>query len=85
MVPWFIVGFLVLVAARSIGVTPKALAEPAGATAGVLTIVSMAALGLGVDVRALASAGPRASAVVTLSLALIGVVALVLVWTLGLA
>lgn len=85
LVPWFIVGFLVLVAARSLGVTPKALAAPASTTAGVLTIVSMAALGLGVDVRALASAGPRASAVVTLSLALIGVLALLLVRSLGLA
>jgi hypothetical protein len=42
-------------------------------------------LGLGVDVRALASAGPRASAVVTLSLILIGVLALTLVRVLGLA
>lgn len=85
MVPWFIVGFLVLVAARSFGLTPKAVAAPAGATAGVLTIVSMAALGLGVDVKALASAGPRASAVVTLSLVLVGALALLLVRTLGLA
>jgi uncharacterized integral membrane protein (TIGR00698 family) len=85
MVPWFIVGFLLLVAARSLGVTPKPLAAPAGEVAGFLTIVSMAALGLGVDVRALAGAGPRASAVVTLSLALIGGLALFLVRAFGLA
>ncbi|MBV8682452.1 MAG: putative sulfate exporter family transporter, partial [Caulobacteraceae bacterium] len=85
LAPWFIVGFLALVAARSLGWTPTAIAAPAGAMARVLTIVSMAALGLGVDVRALAHAGARASAVVTLSLVLIAALALVLVRTLGLA
>ncbi|HSZ52616.1 MAG TPA: putative sulfate exporter family transporter [Caulobacteraceae bacterium] len=85
LAPWFIIGFLVLVAARSLGLTPTGLAAPAGSAADLLTIVSMAALGLGVDVRALASAGPRASAVVTLSLILIGVLALTLVRVLGLA
>ncbi|HEY2049095.1 MAG TPA: putative sulfate exporter family transporter [Caulobacteraceae bacterium] len=79
MIPWFIVGFLLLVAARSLGLTPKPLAAPASSAADFLTIVSMAALGLGVDVRALAGAGPRASVVVTLSLAMISALALLLV------
>jgi uncharacterized membrane protein YadS len=63
---------------------PAALGRRAAGTAGVLTIVSMAALGLGVDVRALASAGPRASAVVALSLGVICALALLLVRSLGL-
>ncbi|HEY1926891.1 MAG TPA: putative sulfate exporter family transporter [Caulobacteraceae bacterium] len=85
LAPWFIIGFLMLVAARSLGLTPTGLAAPAGSAADLFTIVSMAALGLGVDVRALASAGPKASAVVTLSLILIGALALTLVRVLGLA
>lgn len=77
--PWFIAGFLVLVGARSLGLTPPAVAAPAGTAATALTIVSMAALGLGVDVRALLKAGPRVTAAVCLSLAVLGLLALALV------
>jgi uncharacterized membrane protein YadS len=47
-------------------------------------VVSMAALGLGVDVKALASAGPRVTAVVTLSLGVLGLLALALLYLLNL-
>lgn len=53
-------------------------------TATWMTILAMAGLGLGVDVRAVARSGPRVIAAVTLSLALIGVVALALIALLGL-
>jgi uncharacterized integral membrane protein (TIGR00698 family) len=85
LAPWFILGFLLLMAARSVLPLPARLVQEAGGAAGILTIVSMAALGLGVDVRALAAAGPRVSAVVTLSLAALGAFALALVRTLALA
>jgi uncharacterized membrane protein YadS len=85
LVPWFIIGFLLLAAVRALGLIPPPAASLAGTTASVLTIVSMAALGLGVDVRSLANAGPRVSAVVVLSLAILGALALVLVRGLGLA
>ena len=85
LVPWFIVGFLALVVARSLDVIPHALLAPASRAATWLTIVSMAALGLGVDVRVISRAGPRVTAVVTLSLLALGVVALGLVRGLGLA
>jgi uncharacterized integral membrane protein (TIGR00698 family) len=84
LVPWFVIGFLLLVAARSAGWTPPALVVPASDLAGALTIVSMAALGLGVDLRALAGAGPRVTAVVTLSLAVLGALSFALVRGLGL-
>ena len=46
---------------------------PVTRTAVILTIVSMAALGLGVDVRVLGTVGGRVTAAVTLSLlALLG-------------
>jgi len=75
LVPWFIVGFLVLMGLRSLGAIPVATLKPASDAATWLTIVSMAALGLGVDVRVVAKAGPRAISVVTLSLAVLGAIA----------
>jgi len=74
--PWFILGFLGLAALRSTGLLPAAAAAPAGVLAEWLTIVSMAALGLGVDLRSVARAGPRVVATVTLSLIFLAGVAL---------
>jgi uncharacterized integral membrane protein (TIGR00698 family) len=84
LVPWFILGFLAFVGARSIGVVPAAVAGPSGVLASVLTVVSMAALGLGVDFRALAKAGLRVSAAVTLSLGVLALLAVALLRALAL-
>jgi uncharacterized integral membrane protein (TIGR00698 family) len=70
-VPWFIVGFLVLAALRSFAVIPGDMADPIRRVTAFLTVVSMAALGLGVDVRILARVGGRVTAAVTLSLLLL--------------
>jgi uncharacterized integral membrane protein (TIGR00698 family) len=70
-VPWFIVGFLALAALRSFGVIPADVADPVRRVTAFLTVVSMAALGLGVDVRILARVGGRVTAAVTLSLLLL--------------
>lgn len=83
LVPGFIVGFLVLASLRSLGLIPDAAARPLTQVAGFLTIVSMAALGLGVDVRILARVGGRVTAAVTGSLAVLIAVSLVLIRTLG--
>lgn len=85
LVPWFIAGFLILAAARSADLIPHALLAPTGHVATWLTIVSMAALGLGVDVRVVTQAGLRVAAVVTLSLVGLAGVALALVRGLGLS
>ena len=53
LVPWFILGFLALAACRSLGLVPDLAVGPITRAAGLLTVVSMAALGLGVDVRVL--------------------------------
>ena len=71
LVPWFILGFLALSVLRSLGVVPAAMIGPLTAITGFLTVVSMAALGLGVDVRVLATVGGRVTAAVTLSLMLL--------------
>jgi uncharacterized integral membrane protein (TIGR00698 family) len=68
VVPWFIVGFLLLAAARSFGVIPAEVAGPVREVSRWMTVLAMAALGLGVDVRVLGREGPRVIAAVTASL-----------------
>ena len=83
LVPWFVIGFVLMALARSLGLIPDTLLPPLGLVATALTVLAMAALGLGVDVRAVAAAGARVSAVVTASLLLLAAMAVGLVWVLG--
>ena len=85
LVPWFIVGFLVVAVIRSVGLIPPALLKPLATTASILTSISMAALGLGVDVRVVAKAGVRVTAAVTFSLVLLGVISFGLIRLLAIA
>jgi len=83
LVPWFILGFLALAGVRSAGLIPEAALGPIGGVATVLTVLSMAALGLGVDVRVVARAGMRVVLAVTASLLALGAVSLGLIRVLG--
>ncbi len=85
LVPWFIIAFLGMAAVRSHGLIPEIALAPIAKTATVLTIISMAALGLGVDVRVVARAGGRVTAAVTLSLIALTAVSLGLIRLLGIA
>jgi len=58
---------------------------PAANTATLLTVLSMAALGLGVDIRVVAAAGGRVTTAVILSLVALGVLSLVLIRVAGVA
>ncbi len=78
-VPWFIVAFLVLIAAHSVNLLPQSAIAAAGVLANGLAIVSMAALGLGVDIRAVARSGARVTLAVIFSLLFLGCVALGLI------
>lgn len=71
LVPWFIIGFLVLATLRSLHLVPDLVVAPVTKMAAILTVLSMAALGLGVDVRVLSTTGGRVTAAVTLSLLLL--------------
>ena len=71
LVPWFIVGFLVLAALRSFEILPASIAAPVLTVASLLTVVSMAALGLGVDITVLRRVGGKVTAAVTISLLLL--------------
>jgi uncharacterized integral membrane protein (TIGR00698 family) len=85
LVPWFIIGFLGLAALRSAGVVPNAVQLPAAEAATWLTVLAMAALGLGVDVRTVAKAGGRVTGAVVLSLIVLGGISFALIRALGVA
>jgi uncharacterized membrane protein YadS len=84
LVPWFIVGFLVMVALRSASVIPAGMMAPISDAATILTVVSMAALGLGVDVRTISRAGLPVTITVVLSLLALGTASFGLIRLLGL-
>ena len=85
LVPWFILCFLGMVALRSINAFPAAALPPIASLASLLTVVSMAALGLGVDIRAVAKAGPRVVFTVTASLIVLGIISYALIKSLNIA
>lgn len=83
LVPWFIIGFLLVAALRSMGMIPTGVLKPLATTANVLTTVSMAALGLGVHVKVVAEAGLRVVVAVTVSLIVLALMSLTLIYTIG--
>lgn len=78
-VPWFIIGFLLLALLRSTNVMPTTWVAPTRALSTWLTIAAMAALGLGVDLKAISKVGPRVITTVTGSLTLLIVLSLTLI------
>lgn len=81
LVPWFIIGFIGMMAARSHGMIPEVALKPMQATSGTLTTIAMAALGLSVDLRTVVAAGGRVLAAGTLSILALAVLsALALLW-----
>src|SRR3954447_20272133 len=85
LVPWFIIGFLLLAAARSLGLIPNALLGPIMTSAKLLTVVSMAALGLGVDVRVVGRVGGRVTLAVVVSLIVLIAISIALIRLLHIA
>ena len=85
LVPPFILGFLAMVAARSFGLLPSGALPTLATVASLLTVVSMAALGLGTDLRVVAKAGGRVTGAVVLSLMALGIVSFGLIRLLHLA
>jgi uncharacterized integral membrane protein (TIGR00698 family) len=83
LVPWFIVGFLVVLVARSLGLIPLALLPGITRSAALLTTLAMAALGLGVDVRVVARTGLRVTLAVTGSLIFLGIASYALIRATG--
>jgi uncharacterized membrane protein YadS len=84
LVPWFIVGFLAMVALRSADLIPTAALARIATTSTIFTVISMAALGLGVDVRTVSKAGAPVTTTVILSLLALGSVSFILIRLLAL-
>jgi uncharacterized integral membrane protein (TIGR00698 family) len=76
LVPWFIVGFLVLMLSRSFGILPEAAVKPLNLASFNLTLVAMAALGLSVNLRSVLASGGRVLAAGALSIALLMILAI---------
>jgi uncharacterized integral membrane protein (TIGR00698 family) len=85
LVPWFIAGFLLMMAARSFDLVPLSAVAPLKDVSTALTIVSMAGLGLSVDVRSVLSSGGRVLAAGCLSIAMLLCLALTVVEVLPVA
>jgi uncharacterized integral membrane protein (TIGR00698 family) len=85
LVPWFIVGFLALAALRAVGLIPQQTQDAMAAVASWLTIISMAALGLGVDVRIVRRVGGPVIFAVAASLVVLVAIGTALIWLLGVA
>jgi uncharacterized integral membrane protein (TIGR00698 family) len=83
LVPWFIVGFLIVLIVRSLGLIPEPLLPTTTHAAALLTTVAMAALGLGVDVRVVARSGARVTLAVTASLIVLGLMSYALIGVAG--
>jgi uncharacterized integral membrane protein (TIGR00698 family) len=71
LVPWFIIGFVIVAALRSTGLFSASTIEAIRVVATALTIVAMAGLGLGVDLRTMKRSSGRVVAVVCVSLVLL--------------
>lgn len=82
-VPWFIIGFLMLAICRSSGAIPSAGADAMKNASMWLTVASMAALGLGVDLKAITKVGRPVIITVTASLLVLIVLAVTLIRTLS--
>jgi uncharacterized integral membrane protein (TIGR00698 family) len=85
MLPWFIIGFVAMVATRSAGLIPGPVLPALAAITEWLTVISMAALGLSADLRVLARVGGRVFLAASLSLAALGLFSYGLIRILGIA
>lgn len=85
LVPWFIIGFLIILIVRSLGLIPQSVLPPVTRIAAIFTTVAMAALGLGVDVRVVARTGARVTLAVTASLIVLGLMSYGLIRLVGMA
>jgi uncharacterized integral membrane protein (TIGR00698 family) len=82
-VPWFIIGFLLFAALRSSGVVTTRIADPMKTLSTWLTVLAMAGLGLGVDLRAIGRVGRPVVLTVSASLLVLLTLSLTLIHVLA--
>ena len=83
LAPWFILGFLALAGLRSSGLIPEAILPAIQRATELLTVLSMAALGLEVDLRALRRVGARVAFAASASLLMLIALSYALIRLLG--
>ena len=83
LVPWFIMGFLLFAGVRATGLVPATVVAWAREISVAMTVVAMAALGLGVDVRVLGRVGAAVTATALGALLLLLGISVALVRGLG--
>lgn len=83
LLPWFVLSFLGLGLLRTVGAIPDEVALDAKSLSSTIMLVSMVALGMGVDFRAVRSVGPRVFATVVLSSLVLTALSLGLIVILG--
>lgn len=71
LVPWFILGFVAMMGARSLGLLPEAAIPALQNVSSCLTLIAMAALGLSVDLRSVMASGGRVLAAGFLSVVML--------------
>ena len=79
--PWFVAGFVVMALLRAFGLVPPEFVEPVRTASRVLTIVALAALGLGVDLNDVRRVGARVAATAAGGIAILFAAATLLVRT----
>ena len=83
LIPWFVVGFVLLAIVRSLGWLPEPAVSTARVSAQWLTIAAMAALGLSVDFASVKRVGARVAVAAVGSLLALLVTVMVLISALG--
>ncbi|WP_455466326.1 YeiH family protein [Bartonella sp. B39] len=79
LVPWFIIGFIIMMLIHSSGLIPETAINPIRLTAQLFTVISMAALGLGINIRSLKKAGWRIILASTCSIVILATCSLVMI------
>ena len=82
-VPWFIIGFLLFASLRSSGAISARVADPMKTLSTWLTVLAMAGLGLGVDLRAIRRVGRPVMLTVSASLLVLLTLSLTLIHALA--
>ena len=82
LIPWFLIGFLVVAAANSLGLVPSSSHSALQHTSLFLITVALSAIGLSTDVAALRRAGHRPLLLGLLLWVAVAVTSLLLQWVL---
>lgn len=79
IVPWFIIGFVMMIGLHSAELIPQIILTPIHQASSLFTVIAMAALGLGVNFRTVMRSGVPVILSAVISLLLLGLISLTLI------